>query len=201
MKKWTLQYNYYEEDKPFFLWYAPLLPHTPHNPPESLLQKYLAKVDSEPVARYYANYEWFDITVGQLLDHLEQQGISDNTVVFYVCDNGWLQDPEKMNRYVEGSKRAPYELGIRTPIMVKWPGHIEEKLDHTTLVSSIDIVPTVLSLMEIPKPESMSGLSLLATDSLQARNQIFSEVFSHDIESVQTPELSLKYRITINDNF
>ncbi len=106
-----------QENKPFFLWYAPFLPHTPHNPPDSLLQKYLDKVDSEPVARYYANCEWFDNTVGQLLDHLQQQGLSENTIIFYVCDNGWLQDRNKANRYQEGSKRAPYDLGIRTPIM------------------------------------------------------------------------------------
>lgn len=186
-----------QAEKPFFLWYAPFLPHTPHNPPDSLLQKYLQKVDSEPLARYYANCEWFDITVGQLLDHLEQQGLSDNTVVFYVCDNGWLQDPEKMNRYVTGSKRAPYDLGIRTPIMVKWPGRIDSRMDTSTLVSSIDMVPTVLNLLSISQPESMHGLSLIATDNLQERNQVFSEVLAHDIESVQEPDLSLKYRMVI----
>jgi arylsulfatase A-like enzyme len=186
-----------QENKPFFLWYAPFLPHTPHNPPDSLLQKYLDKVDSEPVARYYANCEWFDNTVGQLLDHLQQQGMSENTIIFYVCDNGWLQDRNKANRYQEGSKRAPYDLGIRTPIMVKWPVKIEAQMDTSTLVSSIDMVPTVLDILKISQPESMQGISLLATDSLQIRNKIFSEVFAHDIESVQEPTLSLKYRIVV----
>jgi len=186
-----------QADKPFFLWYAPFLPHGPHNPPDSLLQKYLEKVDSEPLASYYASCEWFDITVGQLLDHLEQEGLNDNTIVFYVCDNGWLQDPEKMNSYVSGSKRAPYELGIRTPIMIKWPGRIESRLDTSTLVSSIDMVPTVMKVLSLPKPESMQGLSLIATDNLKERNQVFSEVLAHDIESVLEPELSLKYRTVI----
>jgi len=186
-----------EEEQPFFLWYAPFLPHTPHNPPDSLLQKYLAKVDSEPLAGYYANCEWFDITVGQLLDHLQQEGLSENTIIFYVCDNGWQQNPEKMNRYVKGSKRAPYDLGIRTPVMVKWPGQVKAQRDSSMLVSSIDFVPTVLDFLGLPQPEKMQGISLTAKDRLQSRNQIFSEVFAHDIESVLEPDLSLKYRIVI----
>ncbi len=70
-------------------------------------------------------------------------------------------------------------------------------MDTSTLVSSIDMVPTVLDILKISQPESMQGISLLATDSLQIRNKIFSEVFAHDIESVQEPTLSLKYRIVV----
>ncbi len=55
------------EKKPFFLWYAPFMPHTPHTPPDRLFQKYKAKgIESDHVARYYAMVEWFDETCGQL---------------------------------------------------------------------------------------------------------------------------------------
>lgn len=186
-----------QAEKPFFLWYAPFLPHAPHNPPDSLLQKYLAKVDSEPLASYYASCEWFDLTVGQLLDHLEAKGLSKNTVIMYVCDNGWLQNPEKKNRYVKGSKRAPYDLGIRTPIMVKWPGQIDTQRDSSTLVSSIDMVPTVLDILELPQPDNMPGMSLLARNDLDSRDRVFAEAFAHNLESVQQPALSLKYRMVV----
>lgn len=60
------------EKKPFFVWYAPFLPHTPHNPPKRLLEKYTAPGREEDIAKYCAMCEWFDETCGELLDHLEQ---------------------------------------------------------------------------------------------------------------------------------
>ena len=80
------------EEKPFFLWYAPFLPHTPHNPPARLLDKYADLGLSLPIAKYYAMIEWFDETCGQLLHFLEQKGLRENTLIYYVCDNGWIQN-------------------------------------------------------------------------------------------------------------
>jgi uncharacterized sulfatase len=185
------------KQRPFFLWYAPFLPHAPHNPPDSLLHKYLNFTSSEPLARYWASCEWFDITVGQLLDFLNLENLTENTIIFYVCDNGWVQDPKRQNRYLEGSKRAPYDLGIRTPIMIKWSAHTEMITDTTTLVSSIDIVPTIYDILGMSKPKHIPGTSLLKRSELKNRKHVFSEVFFHDIESMQEPDLSLKYRIII----
>ena len=53
---------------PFFLWYAPMMPHSPHNPPERLLAKYRDKAPALEIAKYWAMCEWFDETCGQLLD-------------------------------------------------------------------------------------------------------------------------------------
>ena len=59
-----------EEEKPFFVWYAPFLPHTPHNPPASLLKKYTQPGRAKDVAKYYAMCEWFYQTCGELSDYL-----------------------------------------------------------------------------------------------------------------------------------
>ena len=61
-----------DRERPFFIWYAPMLPHEPHNPPERLLEKYA--VDGRPLklAKYYAMCEWFDETCGELLRHLDE---------------------------------------------------------------------------------------------------------------------------------
>ena len=77
------------EKKPFLVWYAPFLPHTPHNPPQRLLDKYIRPNRAEDVAKYYAMCEWFDETCGELLDHLDRRGLRENTVVIYISDNGW----------------------------------------------------------------------------------------------------------------
>ena len=57
-----------QKGQPFFLWYAPFMPHTPHTPPDSLLKKHLQKAPNEAEAKYWAMIEWFDFTVGQLLN-------------------------------------------------------------------------------------------------------------------------------------
>jgi uncharacterized sulfatase len=125
-----------EQDKPFFIWYAPFLPHTPHTPPDSLREKYLPLAPSSAVANYWAMCEWFDITCGQLLDHVEAEGLSENTLFIYVTDNGWIQDPDTPNRFDAGSKRTPYEMGIRTPMIFRWTGKIDPEMDGSKLFTT-----------------------------------------------------------------
>jgi arylsulfatase A-like enzyme len=189
-------------EQPFFLWYAPFLPHTPHNPPERLLIRYRDKVDSLQVAKYYAMCTWFDETCGSLLELIDEKGIRENTLVIYVTDNGWIQHPEK-NGYAPRSKQTPYEGGIRTPIMFRWPGQF--KASHRSeLVSSIDLYPTILSAAGLPLPNGLPGLDLVESmrGSLPlARKQLFGEGFAHDIADINKPEASLLYRWTIQGSW
>lgn len=182
-----------KEKKPFFLWYAPFLPHQPHTPPQRLLDKYLPKAPTEYVAKYWAMCEWFDETCGQLFDLIEAKGQMENTLFVYVCDNGWVQEPDK-NTYVKTSKRAPYDLGIRTPIMYKWKGKIMPKMDNQTISSSIDMVPTVLDILGIEKPENLSGVSVLDKKALSERKGIFGEVYAHDFDTIEN---SMFYNMAI----
>lgn len=172
-----------KEKKPFFLWYAPFLPHQPHTPPQQLLDKYLPKAPTEFIAKYWAMCEWFDQTCGALFDLIEAKGQMENTLFVYVCDNGWVQDPNK-STYVNTSKRAPYDLGIRTPIMYKWAGKIQPKRDDTTVVSSIDMVPTVLDILAIEKPKNLPGISVLDSNALKERKGVFGEVYAHDFDTM-----------------
>jgi arylsulfatase A-like enzyme len=133
-----------DEEKPFFLWYAPFMPHTPHTPPERLFKKYQALVDSPHVARYYAMCEWFDETCGQLIDYIDDKGLTDNTVFVYICDNGWIQDPDS-GRFDLRSKQSPNEGGVRQPTLISWPGVIKPHRYEDTLISSVDLFPTTLA--------------------------------------------------------
>ena len=142
------------DDKPFFVWYAPFLPHTPHNPPERLLEKY--KADGRPIelAKYYAMCEWFDETCGQLVEHVDSKGVGENTIVIYVTDNGWIQRTSQTDvpktwgkKFAPGSKQSPSEGGIRTPIMLRWPGKIDPEMDQVTPVSYTHLtLPTICSV-------------------------------------------------------
>ncbi len=189
-----------KDAKPFFLWYAPIMPHTPHDPPERLLVKYREKTPSLPVAKYWAMCEWFDETIGQLREILEKHSVAKNTIIVYVCDNGWIND-EKESKYAPRSKRSPNEGGVRTPIIIHWPNKVAPQMDDQHLASSIDLVPTVLSAIGSSQPRPLPGINLLDARAVEARKFIFGEIFEHDIVSMDNPQDSLMYRWVIEGNW
>jgi uncharacterized sulfatase len=196
-------YDFLEANKgkPFFLWYAPMLPHQPHNPPERLLAKYKDKTDSLFVAKYWANCEWWDETCGELLTHLDKQGLYDNTLVIYVTDNGWIQEPQK-NGFAARSKRSPYEGGIRTPIMLRWPGHLYARREQQSLVSTIDIAPTVLDACGIAAAPQMRGINLLNVAAEgSSHDAVFGEIYAHDVANIDDPKPGLEYRWCISGDW
>ncbi|MGI8979446.1 MAG: sulfatase family protein [Pirellulaceae bacterium] len=181
-------------EKPFFIWYAPMLPHQPHNPPERLLAKYRNRSASLHVARNWAMCEWWDEQCGELLDHLEKKGLAENTLVVYLADNGWIQDPAAA-KFAPRSKRTPYEGGIRTPIILRWPTQLKPKHD-TSLVSSIDLAPTILAACGIEAPKEMPGVNLLevASGTVKARDAALGEIYEHDVVDIDHAEPGLLYR-------
>lgn len=185
---------------PFFLWYAPMMPHTPHNPPDRLFQKYKAKgIRSDHAARYYAMVEWFDETCGELLAHLEKKGLRENTLIIYTGDNGWLQDPDSAN-FITGSKQAPQDAGIRQPIIFNWPGVIPASQRTTQLASTVDIAPTILGFAGAEIPAAMTGYNLrecLTAGTRTPRTAVFCEGYSHNISELGNPEANLLYRSVI----
>jgi uncharacterized sulfatase len=186
-----------KDEKPFFVWYAPFLPHTPHNPPARLFGKYQAKGIADRIAKYYAMCEWFDETCGALIKHIDDSGIAENTLVIYVTDNGWIQTEK--GGYAPRSKRSPYEGGIRTPIMFRWPGVIPAA-DRPELCSSIDIVPTILAAAGAGGPHKFRGLDLLhqlKSGKAIERDTLFGESFAHDIADIENPQASLLHRWAI----
>ena len=185
------------EKAPFFLWYAPFMPHTPHTPPDSLLQKYLDIAPGKAYAKYWAMCEWFDITVGELLQDIDNRGMTNNTIVVYVSDNGWIQNPDG-NGFKWPSKQSPYDMGIRSHITYKWPGQITPAIDTTNFVSTIDIVPTILGALGMRPTTEMQGLNVLNPKDLHGRNAVFSEDFHHDMVDVHAPEKSLEHRMVMN---
>ncbi len=193
-------YKFIQEagDQPFFVWYAPMLPHAPHTPPDDLLQTYLKRAPSEPVARYWACVEWFDRTCGELLDYLDRIGLRENTIIVYTTDNGWIQNPGKANQFAPRSKLTAYEGGVRTPIMISWPGHVEPLRDQEHLASNLDLWPTLAALLKTPAPKSLPGVNLTDARAVARRTRIFGEQYAHDIADVDEPTRSLEHRWVID---
>jgi len=197
-------FNFIDESvalqEPFFVWYAPMLPHEPHNPPQRLLDRYLAPGRPEKLAKYYAMCEWFDETCGDLLGFLDARGLRDNTLVVFVIDNGWIQEtgPKRTTRgwFAPKSKLSPYDGGLRTPVMLRWPG-VTKAGRYDDLVSTTDIVPTILGAAGIDRPKEMPGLNLLdaaAGKGPLKRDAVFGEIFTHTAVDLERPSLSLTNR-------
>ena len=186
-------------DKPFFVWYAPFLPHTPHNPPKRLLDKYAKKTESKFIARYWAMCEWFDETCGQLLDHLDEKKLADDTIVLYVTDNGWIQRADN-GRYAPRSKRSQYDGGLRTPIMVRWPNKVKPE-DRPELANSIDLAPTILKACGLAPTKEMQGIDLLDDTALAKRKSTYGAIYLHNAVDIHKPSANLTYRWLINGDW
>lgn len=193
-----------QKEQPFFLWYAPMMPHRPHNPPPEFLQRFEKLYRPLEVAKYYAMVAWWDQTCGDLLAYLDQQHLAENTIVLYLADNGWTQTEDKESNGAVGGprgKRSVYDGGTRTPIMIRWPGHVKPEINKKNLASSIDLFPTLMAATGTPFPPGLHGIDLLDQSAVSARNTIFGEIFTHDVPDVNRPAEGLLYRWVISGDW
>jgi uncharacterized sulfatase len=184
---------------PFFIWYAPMMPHEPHNPPKRLVDKYRDKTPSIHVARYWAMCTWFDETVGEILEKLEKSGNAENTIVVFLADNGWIQKVDGPG-FAPKSKRSPFDGGLRTPILVRYPAKLKPaKIDNP--VSSTDVAPTILSLAGLKIDPKQKGVNLADFKAVANRPYLPGSVFSHNAVSIDDPSKNLEYGWIIRDNW
>jgi uncharacterized sulfatase len=188
-----------KDGKPFFVWYAPMMPHDPHTPPERLLAKYRDKTPSEQVAKYWAMVEWLDETCGDMLGYLDREGLANDTIVLYVADNGWIQDPAT-TKFAPRSKQSPYDGGLRTPIMVRWTERLTPKISDVP-VSSLDLYPTILKACGVKPPDGLPGIDLADEKTVAARRTLFGECFTHNSMDLDKPAASLRWRWVLDDGW
>jgi len=153
------QVNIEESHRPFTKDHEnPIAPDTVKVPPY---------YPDHPVSRQdWANYleaiQVLDRKVGVVLQRLKDEGLYDNTIVFFFCDNG---------RPFPRGKGFLYDGGIRVPLIIRWPGHIKPGIVVDDLVSAIDFAPTCLSLAGIEPPSHMQGQIFLG-DKAKKREYI-----------------------------
>jgi len=148
------------DDRPFFVWFAPKLPHTPHDAGPTYTDRYTGKGLSPEAVKYYANITRFDDRVGELVAFLDDAGLRENTLLVYLSDNGWEQGPHD-RPVVEAlggpkGKGSMYEMGVRTPLIFNWPGHVAAETVRDDLVSTVDLFPTLLHYARAPVPPNRS---------------------------------------------
>ncbi len=180
-----------KEKKPFFVWYAPFLPHTPYNAPKKYSAKYQDNAQvPEYLIPYYSNITWFDETVGLLLTTLEKRNLLQNTIVVFIVDNGYVVNPQQKMGPLR-SKNTPFEQGLRTPVLIRWDGHFKPR-SLKGLVSSVDIMPTLLEAVGISSIKmNFPGMNLLSVLNGQTDlpdRPVFGEIYRGYAVKLDHPE-------------
>ncbi len=161
-------------EKPFFAYLAFNAPHTPLQVPEKYYEMYkdleINEVDypdsgrfpemnernMEDARKVYAMVTNIDDNIKTILDKLEKSGLSKNTLVIFITDNG-PQQPRYVSGF-RGRKGSVYEGGIRVPSFWHWPGVTQQDYEINTPSTHFDIVPTLLDICGIGDIETRSNL-------------------------------------------
>lgn len=177
-----------DKKKPFFLWLAALDPHReytpgaldpPHQPEDVIVPPHLPDTPEvrEDLRLYYDEIGRLDTYVGRVIDRLRSEQVLNNTIVFFLSDNG---------RPFPRDKTTLYDGGIRTPFIVAWPDRISPGQKSAALVSVVDIAPTLCSIAgaesSILDCEGMDFSMVLENPGLQYRRFAFGEDHWHDYE-------------------
>ncbi len=155
-----------EKDAPFFLYLAYNAVHSPAQAPQEDIDRYgkLYPEISEERAILMAMLEHLDKGVGAVVNKLKDEGEWDNTLFFFLTDNGGAEGMEANNGILKGFKHSLNEGGIRTPWVVSWPAKFEGGRTIDTPVISFDILPTALDALGVAAPSgerTFDGKSLL----------------------------------------
>lgn len=139
--------------KPFFLHFCHFAVHTPFQGRADDIahfeQKSTRGWNGHDNAVYAGMLKRLDVSVGRILDTLQQTGLDDNTLVVFMSDNGGVMytDPLATNNApFKGGKGTHFEGGIRVPLVIRWTGHVEGNRWSNVPVDCNDIFPTVLEL-------------------------------------------------------
>jgi len=152
-----------ESDNPFFLFLSYNAPHAPLQATQEYLARY-AHIKDERRRTYAAMIAAVDDGVGRVLTTLEQEGIDNDTIIFFLSDNG---GPETRNGSDNGQlrdgKNSLHEGGVRVPYAVRWPGTIKPGIDYDKPVSSLDIMATIASLSGVDQSDNkpLDGVNLI----------------------------------------
>ncbi len=173
------------KNKPFFMYYANVIPHAELAAPEKYMAKFRGKFTPEvkynqaenPYAKYHSQDEChtafaamitlLDDQVGEIVSELNRLGLTENTIIIFSSDNGpHLEggaDPDffDSNGPLNGYKRDLYEGGIRVPMLVKWPAKIQKNTVSNHVSAFWDVMPTLCEVAGVKTKHKIDGISFL----------------------------------------
>lgn len=151
------------QERPFFLYLSYNAVHSPLQGADAYMQKF-STIDDIHRRIFAAMLANMDDSVGSVLNALQQNGLSEHTLVFFVSDNGGpTRELTSSNAPLRGEKGSVYEGGIRVPFLLKWPGHLPSGSEYHEPVVSLDVFGTAAAVAHapIPKNAQLDGVNLL----------------------------------------
>lgn len=145
--------------QPFFMYWAPNAVHTPMEASKEDMEKFAGHPRQKLAAMTFA----LDRSVGKIVDELKKQGLFENTLIFFLSDNGGAHNNQSSNLPLKGFKGNKFEGGHRVPFFISWPKKIASGKTFSGLSSSLDIFPTALDAagINVTKSNKLDGISLV----------------------------------------
>ena len=178
------------KDRPFFLYYATVLPHLALQVPEQDLGQYKGKWPETPYtgksylphrtpkACYAAMISFMDRQVGRIMELLKELHLEQNTVVFFTSDNGTTHLKQQVDYEffdsvgpLRGLKGSLYEGGIRVPMVVRWPGKVEAAAVTEHVAAHYDVLATLADIAGAKAAQDTDGISFMPTLLSQPQRQ------------------------------
>ncbi|MBN1483020.1 arylsulfatase [candidate division KSB1 bacterium] len=184
------------KNRPFFCYVPYNTPHTPFQVPDSYFATCKAKGLDDELACVYGMCENLDDNIGRLLNKLQDLGLTDNTIVIFTTDNG--PNTERYNGNMRGRKGSPHEGGSRVPLFIRWPEHIKAGIVVEHIAAHIDILPTLIDLLDLPEPKTLplDGISLAPLLDNPAIEWPDRKIYGHwgEAASIRTEQYRFIYR-------
>jgi len=180
--------NTSKKDEPFFAYVAFNAPHSPMQAKEEELKEYgydaaMTNSDyvvggSQPGENDLENYgkigrgnnlrqtfsgmvSTLDKSIGNILKVLKENKLDENTIVWFLSDNGGSYVFGGNNKPLRGAKHEEWEGGVRVVSILRWPGKVEANTKMTKLVAYIDVLPTILNFIGDKPTESFDGINIM----------------------------------------
>jgi arylsulfatase A-like enzyme len=144
---------------PFFMYWAPNAVHTPMEASKADMEKFAGHPRQKLAAMTFA----LDRAIGKITGELKKQGLFENTIIFFLSDNGGANNNQSSNLPLKGFKGNKYEGGHRVPFFISWPKQNAGATVFTGLSSSLDILPTALGAagLRMDPSNRLDGVNLL----------------------------------------
>jgi arylsulfatase A-like enzyme len=163
------------KDKPFFMYWAPNAVHTPME----YTQEDLALFKDHPRKELAAMTWALDRAIGSIIHTLKKENILDNTLIFFLSDNGGAHNNQSSNFPLKGFKGNKFEGGIRVPFVMSWPAKIKPQ-QYDGLSSSLDIYATCIDVAGISDDKQtnpIDGVSLIPFVTDEQQNEPHNQLF------------------------
>lgn len=187
--------------QPFFCYLAYNTPHSPFQVPDKYFDKYKQKGLDDKNACVYGMCGNIDDNIHRILQTLKQSDIEKHTIVIFLTDNG--PNGHRYNGGMKGIKGSVHEGGVRVPMCIRYPEKLTKPQTINQFAAHIDILPTILKLCEIPRPENIvfDGKDLtpllLNSDTTWCDRKFFSHHVCNTMDTIPAAVRTQQYLLTL----